>query len=52
MVVICWMPNGTEIKEAWRIEQQVSIEHCLDMNRMFAQGGKAAVITVRCGELR
>jgi hypothetical protein len=50
MLVICWAPqtDGT-LKEAWRIEKTVSLDHCLTMNRVFASGGKAAAITVRCG---
>lgn len=52
MVISCFLPNGAELRQAWRIEKEVTLDHCIEMNRIFAQGGKAAVITVRCGGVR
>lgn len=49
MLIICFVPqpNGT-LKEAWRIEQTVTLEHCLVMNQVAAQGGRLGAIIVRC----
>jgi hypothetical protein len=49
MLIICWVPDAGELKEAWRIEKQVTLEHCLAMNQVAAGGGRAGAITVRCG---
>lgn len=49
MLIICWIPQSdASLKEAWRIEKSVSLEHCLAMNRVMSVGGRAAAITVRC----
>ncbi len=48
MTIICFVPDGNNLKEAWRIEKNVTLEHCLVMNRTFAQGGFLAAVTVRC----
>lgn len=50
MLIICWIIQNGEIREAWRLEKKTEIQHCLTMNRIFSSGGKAGVITVRCGE--
>lgn len=56
MLTICWVPAadpvgpGVHLKEAWRIEKQVPLRHCLTMNQVMSGGGKAGAITVRCGE--
>lgn len=52
MLAICWAPqkNGT-LKEVWRIEDYVTLEHCLTMNKLFSGGGKSGAITVRCGDI-
>lgn len=49
MTVICFVPNHGELREAWRFEKRVTIEHCLTMNQLFSGGGKAGAITTRCG---
>lgn len=48
MVIVGWipLPDGT-LKETWRIERKVTLEHCLIMNS-FSGGGKAGAVTVRC----
>lgn len=48
MTVTMFLPNGSEMKQAWQIQKLVTLEHCLYMNEIFAQGGKTAVVTVRC----
>lgn len=50
MLILCFVPakDGT-LHEAWHVEQNVTVEHCLIMNRTFAGGGPGGVITVRCG---
>lgn len=53
MVIICFVPAGRwEIAEAWRIEQKVSLEHCLAMNQVMSGGGKGSAITVKCGSYK
>lgn len=48
MIVICSVPNGKTMKEAWRIEEVVTLEHCLFMNDIFATAGSYGSVTVRC----
>lgn len=48
MVVEMFVPNGNSLKQSWRTESVVTLKHCLQMNQIFAQGGRTAVITVRC----
>lgn len=48
MTITMWMPVNGQLHEAWRIEEKVTLEHCLMMNEMFAQGGKLAASVVRC----
>ena len=50
MLMIGWIPqsDGT-LKEAWRLEERVKVEHCLTMTQ-FAGGGKYGAITVKCGD--
>lgn len=48
MTTTMFLPNGAELKQAWQTVEHVTLEHCLQMNEIFAQGGKAAVMTVRC----
>ena len=52
MIIVAWtpQPDGT-LKEAWRMESQVPLEHCLIMNHVAGTGGKYGVIIVQCGEL-
>lgn len=49
MLMICFIPqrDGT-LAESWRFERQITLENCLIMNQIAAQGGKYGVITVRC----
>ncbi len=49
MMITCWIVQNGEIHKAWFIEQEATLQTCLTMNRLFANGGKAAVVTVRCG---
>lgn len=51
MVIVMWLPAGNHLKEAWRIEKHVSLEHCLQMSDIFNRGGRAAVSTVRCEKM-
>lgn len=48
MTATMFLPNGVEMKQAWQTVETTTLDHCLFMNGMFAQGGKAAVMTVRC----
>ena len=49
MVIICIVPGMDGIlQEAWRIEQAVSLKHCLTMNRVISGAGLAAAFIVRC----
>lgn len=48
MTATMFLPNGGELKQAWQIIETTTLEHCVQMNQIFAQGGKAAVMTVRC----
>lgn len=49
MLIICWIPqNDGSLKEGWRIQQTVTLEHCLQINQL-SSGGHTAAITVRCG---
>lgn len=48
MTATMFLPNGSELKQAWQIVDTVTMEHCVQMNEVFAQGGKRAVMTVRC----
>lgn len=50
MLVICFIPNGEHLQEAWRFQNNVTVAQCLMMNQIFSAGGRNAVITVRCGE--
>jgi len=55
MVMICWVPVAQPhaapmLTEAWRIEKSMPLDQCLIMNRMASGGGRAAAITVRCGD--
>jgi hypothetical protein len=38
--------DGT-LKEVWRIEKQVTLSHCLEMNRLSSAGRYGAII-VKC----
>lgn len=53
MLIACMVPgeNGT-LKEAWRIEKHVTVEHCLKMNQIAAGTGPGAAIVVKCGGVR
>ena len=51
MVIICSLPNGHFLKESWRIEKTVTLEHCLIMNKTFSGAGDRASISVKCGEI-
>lgn len=48
MLIVCFVPNGDELKEAWRIEKQVTLEHCLQMNQVASGGGRVGVVYVKC----
>lgn len=49
MVIVAFGPtSNNSLKELWRIEKNVSLEHCLIMNKLFARGGSTGVIIVRC----
>jgi hypothetical protein len=48
MLIICWTPENGVLKEAWRIEKLVTLDHCLIMNGLFTGGGTQGAITVRC----
>jgi len=48
MTATMFLPNGKELKQAWQIVETVTLEHCVQMNQLFAQGGPRAVMTVRC----
>jgi len=50
MLIICFVPEHGKLVEAWRIEKQVTLEHCLFMNQTFSNGGKLGAITVRCSQ--
>lgn len=52
MTVTMFLPHGTELKQGWQIVEPATLEHCIKMNEVFAQGGKAAVMTVRCEPIR
>ena len=53
MLVICWTPQPDgSLKEAWRIEEQAPLGRCLQMQSIFAGGGSASAITVRCGDFK
>lgn len=50
MLIICMVPGlDGNLKEAWRIEEEVSLEHCLTMNQVISGTGPAAAIVVKCG---
>ena len=38
-------PDGT-LKEVWRIEKQVTLEHCLEMNRISGAGKYGAIVII------
>lgn len=48
MTITMFLPAGAHLKQSWQIVETVMLEHCIQMNQTFAQGGKAAVMTVRC----
>lgn len=48
MTITMFLPGGANLKQAWQIVETVTLEHCVQMNQIFAQGGTAAVMTVRC----
>ncbi len=50
MLIVCWVAagNGHDLKQAWKIEQQVVQAHCETMRDMFNAGGKAGVVLVQC----
>ncbi len=48
MLVICFVPDSGHNREAWRIERQVTLDHCLTMNQIFSGGGRHGAITVKC----
>ena len=55
MLIICFVPvagphDNPVLQEAWRLEKVVPLDQCLVMDRMASGGGKAGVITVRCGD--
>lgn len=48
MTATMFLPNGTELKQTWQIIENTTMQHCMEMNEIFAQGGKNAVMIVRC----
>ena len=48
MTTTMFLPNGGELKQSWQIVETTTLEHCVQMNQVFAQGGRKAVMTVRC----
>lgn len=39
MLIICFVPGHSGLlEEAWRIEKQVTVEHCLTMSKVAAGG--------------
>jgi hypothetical protein len=48
MTITMFTPNGTELKMEWQKVERVTLEECLDTNRIYGQGGKARVVTVQC----
>lgn len=52
MLITCWVPSGGQLKEVWRIEKIVKLEHCLEMNKVAAGGGRAGAIVVKCGDVK
>lgn len=48
MTIICMIPDGKTMKEAWRIENPATLEHCLIMNKTFSGGGRFGSISVKC----
>lgn len=52
MLILGMVPqhDGT-LKEVWRIEQQVPLRHCLEMNRISGAGKYGAVV-VKCDEVK
>jgi hypothetical protein len=51
MTITMFFTSGSNLKQAWQTIDVVKLEHCLQMNQTFAQGGAAAVVTVRCAAL-
>lgn len=49
MTVVCWVPRGGVLHESWRLESDVPLAHCVEVQALLAGGGRAAAITVRCG---
>lgn len=47
-LVVCLTVQHGELREVWRLQNPYTLETCLTMNRMFAQSGKHAIITVTC----
>lgn len=49
MLMLCFVPTKDgQLREAWRVEQRVTLDHCLRINRVMSGGGRASAITVRC----
>lgn len=48
MTIICSIPNGKSMKEAWRLEKKVTLENCLTMNSVMSANGTKGAITVKC----
>lgn len=52
MTVTMYLPDGAHLKQAWQTQKVTTLDICLQMNEVFAQGGKAAVATVRCERIK
>lgn len=50
MLIVCWVIQHGVLVEAWRVDETVSLNNCLKMNRVFSGGGPRGAITVRCGD--
>lgn len=51
MIIIAWVPQpGGTLKEVWRIEKTVTLEHCLQMNKTGGAGAYGAII-ITCKDL-
>lgn len=48
MHVTAFVPNGATLKEAWTLDSKTTLQNCIEMQRIFAGGGSAGVITVKC----
>jgi len=48
MVVVCFVPNGKDMREAWHFQMPVQIETCITATQVMARGGRRGAFLVRC----